>query len=80
VRTALLAVEVAVTSHKQDRETKAKMYAWAPVPTYWLVDVPDKTVGVYSDPGPEGYGRCELYKAGDRGRGRPRCRCAAGGL
>jgi Uma2 family endonuclease len=65
-RTALLAVEVAVTSHKADRDEKASMYAGAPVVTYWLVDVPGKAVEVRSDPGPEGYGRCVLYKVGDR--------------
>lgn len=64
-RTALLAVEVAVTSHKYDREIKANMYAWAPVPTYWLVDVPARTVEVYSDPGREGYGSCKIYGLGD---------------
>ncbi len=64
-RTALLAVEVAVTSHKKDRETKADMYAWAPIPVYWLVDVPAKRVEVYSDPGPQGYSRCEIYGMGD---------------
>lgn len=63
-RTALLAVEVAVSSHKKDRETKANMYAWAPVPLYWLVDVPAKTVEVRTEPGPDGYGRCEIYGAG----------------
>lgn len=65
-RTALLAVEVAVTSHKKDRDTKANMYAWAPIPTYWLVDVPGRAVEVRSDPGPQGYSRCEVYKVGDR--------------
>jgi Uma2 family endonuclease len=65
-RTALLVVEVSVTSHKADRGEKADMYAGAPIPTYWLVDVPGKAVEVRSDPGPEGYRRCEIYKAGDR--------------
>ncbi len=63
-RTALLAVEVAVSSHKKDRDTKANMYAWAPVPTYWLVDVPGRAVEVRSDPGPEGYRRCEISGVG----------------
>lgn len=63
-RTALLVVEVSVSSHKQDRETKANMYAWAPVPLYWLVDVPAKTVEVRTEPGPDGYGRCEIYGVG----------------
>jgi Uma2 family endonuclease len=63
-RTVMLAVEVAVSSHKKDRDTKANMYAWAPVPTYWLVDVPGRAVEVRSDPGPEGYRRCEVFGVG----------------
>ncbi len=63
-RIALLAVEVAVTSHKVDRGEKADMYAGAPVSTYWLVDVPDRAIEVYSDPGRQGYNRCEVYGIG----------------
>ena len=63
-RTALLVVEVAVSSHKRDRETKASMYAGAPVLTYWLVDVPAKTVEVRTEPGPDGYGLCDIYGVG----------------
>jgi Uma2 family endonuclease len=62
---ALLVVEVAVTSHRKDRGKKLEIYAQAGVPTYWLVDVPGRTVEVRSDPGPEGYGRCVLYKVGE---------------
>jgi Uma2 family endonuclease len=65
-RTALLTVEVAVSSHEKDRGKKAHIYAQKGVPTYWLVDVPGKAVEVRSDPGPDGYRCCELYKAGDR--------------
>ena len=64
-RTALLVVEVSVTSHKEDRGEKADLYAGAPIPTYWLVDVPGRTVEVRSDPGPEGYSTCEIYGLGD---------------
>jgi Uma2 family endonuclease len=65
-RTAVLVVEVAVTSHKKDRQTKALVYARAHVPTYWLVDVPAKTIEVRTGPGPDGYGRCEIYGAGSK--------------
>jgi Uma2 family endonuclease len=65
-RTALLVVEVAVTSHDEDRGNKASMYALAPVPTYWLVDVPAGTIEVRTEPGPDGYGRCEIYGAGSK--------------
>lgn len=65
-RTALLAVEVAVSSHKKDRETKADLYAWAPVPIYWIVDVPGKAIEVRTEPGPKGYARCEIYGLGTK--------------
>lgn len=48
----------------KDRHTKANMYAWVPVPTYWLVDVPGEAVEVRTDPGPDGYRHCEIYTAG----------------
>jgi Uma2 family endonuclease len=60
-RTALLVVEVAVTSHREDRGEKANLYAGAPIPTYWLVDVPGRIVEVRTDPGPKGYRHCEIY-------------------
>ncbi len=63
-RTALLAVEVAVSSRKVDRGVKAALYARAGVPQYWVSDVPNRCVEVRTDPGPDGYRRCEVYKAG----------------
>ena len=65
-RTALLVVEVSFSSPQIDRGIKVELYARAGVPTYWLIDVPGRTVEVRTAPGPEGYGRCEVYKAGDR--------------
>lgn len=65
-RTALLVVEVAVSSHEKDRKTKANMYAWAPVPTHWIVDVPARTVAVRTEPGPKGYERCEIFGLGTK--------------
>ncbi len=63
-RTLLLAVEVAVSSHRMDRGIKAGLYAGAGVPTYWLVDVPGRAVEVRTDSGPDGYSRCEVYGIG----------------
>ena len=60
-RTALLTVEVAVSSHDADRGLKVKLYARAGVPTYWIVDVPGKAVEVRTDPGPDGYRGLEVY-------------------
>jgi len=65
-RTALLAIEVAVSSHAKDRGPKAELYAQSGIPTYWLVDVPAQTIEVRTDPGPEGYARCETYGLGTK--------------
>lgn len=63
-RTALLVVEVAVSSHMVDRNMKAHEYARAAIPTYWLVDVLGRAVEVRTKPGSSGYGRCDLYPDG----------------
>lgn len=60
-RTALLVIEVAVSSQTIDRNVKATKYAAAGIPTYWLVDVPAKTIEVRTEPGPGGYGRCVMH-------------------
>jgi Uma2 family endonuclease len=65
LRTALLVVEVAVSSHQTDRGVKAKLYARARVPTYWVVDVPGRAVEVRTQPGPDGYGHCAIYQDGN---------------
>jgi Uma2 family endonuclease len=61
---ALLIVEVAASSHKFDRGAKAAIYARADVPTYWLVDVPGRAIEVRTEPGADGYGRCEVFREG----------------
>lgn len=62
--TALLVVEVSVSTHMIDRNVKAAHYARARVPTYWLVDVPGRAVEVRTQPGRNGYERCEVYEEG----------------
>jgi Uma2 family endonuclease len=49
----LLIVEVAVTSHRLDRN-KAGLYATADAPVYWLVDVPGRTITVHEAPNRDG--------------------------
>jgi Uma2 family endonuclease len=61
-QTALLVIEVAVSSHMIDRNVKANKYASAGIPAYWLVDVPARTVEVRTDPGANGYARCVTYR------------------
>lgn len=47
---AYLVIEVAKTSLTRDRGLKARLYAGAKVPEYWVVDVAAKTVEVHGDP------------------------------
>ncbi len=54
--TALLVVEVAVSSHLYDL-SKAEVFAQAAIPTYWIIDVPGRQVFAYTEPGPDGYAR-----------------------
>jgi Uma2 family endonuclease len=61
---ALLVVEVAVTSQAQD-EHKAGAYARARVPAYWVVDVPARSVVAFGEPGPNGYERRAVLRAED---------------
>jgi len=51
-RTALLVVEVADSSLKQDRLTKAAIYAAANVPEYWIVNIRGQQIEVHRDPDP----------------------------
>src|SRR5262245_61330386 len=51
-RDALLLVEVADSSLKQDRLTKAPMYAAANLPEYWIVNLRDGCIEVRRDPEP----------------------------
>jgi Uma2 family endonuclease len=52
---ALLLVEVAVSSLGFDRSTKAVLYARAGVPNYWVVDTESRSVIAYSSPSDDGY-------------------------
>ncbi len=49
---ALLVVEVAGASLKQDRELKADIYARAVIPEYWIVNLEARCVEVHRDPDP----------------------------
>ncbi len=53
-RSALLVVEVADSSLKQDRLTKRAIYAAAGIPEYWIVNLRDDCVEVRRQPEAEG--------------------------
>lgn len=70
--TALLVVEVAESSLSFDRGEKARLYASADIPEYWVVNLQDNRLEVYRDPAPTigqpygcGYWSCTHYFATD---------------
>jgi Uma2 family endonuclease len=66
--TALLVVEVADSSLKQDRITKRAIYAAAGIPEYWIVNLQDDCVEVRRSPEPAGrrYASITIARRGDR--------------
>ena len=62
---ALLVVEVADSSLRQDRTVKAMLYARAAVPEYWIVNLADRTVEVHRDPRGERYASVVSHTAAD---------------
>jgi len=61
---ALLVIEVAQTSQARDRE-KARDYAAADVPEYWLVDLKARSVTVYRRPLAGAYDEVVAYSDGE---------------
>ena len=56
-----LAVEVADSSLQFDRQQKGSLYARAGIEDYWIVNLVDRVVEIYRDPGPDPaalYGSC----------------------
>ncbi len=49
----VLAIEVAESSLSFDREQKGSLYARAGVQDYWIVNLVDRVLEVYRDPGPD---------------------------
>ena len=57
-----LLVEVSLTTLDQDRGKKLSAYARANIPFYWIVNLVNGQVEVYSDPGPAGYRSLESLR------------------
>jgi Uma2 family endonuclease len=55
-----LVVEVSKSSLAADRKM-AEIYGKAGIPAYWIVNVVDRQVEVYSRPGPAGYDSLEVF-------------------
>ena len=59
-----LVVEISDSSLSEDRK-QAVIYAAAGIPNYWIVNLVDRQVEVYSNPSPAGYESRQDYHAGD---------------
>ena len=66
-RDALLVVEVAESTLAQDRGLKKSIYAEAGIPVYWIVNLVDRQIEVFTQPtGPTEqptYANCEIIPA-----------------
>jgi Uma2 family endonuclease len=60
----LLAVEVADTTVRFDRIVKARLYARAGIPEFWLCLAMDGAVEVHREAGTDGYGGVTLHGPG----------------
>jgi Uma2 family endonuclease len=60
----VLVIEVADSSLRRDRREKLAIYAAAGVPEYWVVNVPDRQVEVYTRPAGDFYDGLAAYRPG----------------
>jgi Uma2 family endonuclease len=64
-----LVVEVADVSLRRDRTTKKRIYAEAGIAVYWIVNLIDFQIEVYTDPSGSGvsadYGTCRNYRSAE---------------
>jgi Uma2 family endonuclease len=56
-----LVVEVSSSSLSDDRKL-ARLYAEAGIPSYWIVNLIDRQVEVYTDPAPSGYRTSRVFR------------------
>ena len=62
-----LLVEVSESSLAWDRGPKLIAYVRANLPIYWIINLIDRQVEVYTDPRPDGnYRNCRIYRPGDQ--------------
>ena len=58
-------IEVDDTSVKHDRDVKGPLYAQAVIPEYWLVNLPDAVIEVYTGPVGGAYQSTKRARRGD---------------
>ena len=60
-----LVIEVAESSLRYDKLEKVPRYGRAGIPEAWLVDLEAGEIGIYTEPGPDGYASRQVRHAGD---------------
>ena len=61
-----LLVEVSDTTLKLDRAKRLPIYARSKIPVFWIVNLVDRQVEVYSRPGKNGYRSHRIFKSGEQ--------------
>jgi len=61
---AYLVIEVAESSLAKDRGKKLRLYASCAIPEYWIVNLPERCIEVYTAPTPGAYTQVERYERG----------------
>ena len=61
-----LLVEISDSTLSQDRGKKLLVYARGKIPVYWIVNLVDRQVEVYSRPGKKGYRSHQVYASGEQ--------------
>jgi Uma2 family endonuclease len=61
----LLIIEVSDSSVEYDRDIKLPLYARAGIPEMWLVNLPQETIEIYSQPLAEKYQEIRVVKRGE---------------
>jgi Uma2 family endonuclease len=59
-----LLVEVSETTLDRDQNEKLSAYAHAGIPVYWIVNLVDRQVEVYTNPRDDGYQDCQVNRPG----------------
>jgi Uma2 family endonuclease len=57
----LLVIEVADSSLRHDRRAKTRLYGAAGIADYWIVNLSERRIEVYSEPLPDGYRTTTRY-------------------
>lgn len=61
-----LVVEVSDRTLRQDRGIKRRVYAEAGIPVYWIVNLIDRTIEVYTEPTASAYNTTIVYTPGQQ--------------